>query len=388
MHICMRPHPIKKGRARPSLSSSSCLIYKTLSMDPVGVHSLDPAATQGRQDASGEHANGSLFTGWGTDTQTSQDAPHHGSVHGHHLVTILHKLDSSSLVPVQQCPHGHSRIQAHIHCSTKLSGATRRACVCPTDHFMRGAYIHTVPAYMYNNAWRQHICRSALDTKPCALLRWRGGVVAPAFRHHTLLGVHHTVAVESAIRAAARRRAARASRDSAATHPVPAADGRDAASTGDDECSDDQAAAAPEADGTSQRQPRGASSGHRRRRSSSRRSSGRSTRGADVACANQTPVMTGSTTWQQRVQEQTRRCVSKRSISRRPQLQHALRSSRRVSKQASSRAAVTRSIKRRSALTFAAYPDPMTRTNKYGNTRGHDAAVPVVPWALSRFTFR
>ena len=41
-------------------------------MDPVGVHSLSPAAAQGRQDTSSEHANGLLFTGWGADTQSPE----------------------------------------------------------------------------------------------------------------------------------------------------------------------------------------------------------------------------------------------------------------------------------------------------------------------------
>ena len=74
-------------------------------MDSVGVHPLGSAAAQGGQDTYNKYANGSPFTGWSSDVQALQDAPHHGN--GSRVadtVTNLHMLDSSSLWPVQQCP--------------------------------------------------------------------------------------------------------------------------------------------------------------------------------------------------------------------------------------------------------------------------------------------
>ena len=49
-------------------------------MDSVGMHSLSSAAAQGGQTTSSEHASGSVFTGWGTDVQTPQDASHQGGI--------------------------------------------------------------------------------------------------------------------------------------------------------------------------------------------------------------------------------------------------------------------------------------------------------------------
>ena len=60
-------------------------------MDSVGVHPLGSAAAQGGQDTYNEYANGSPFTGWSSDVQALQDAPHHSHNHSElyspHLVT-------------------------------------------------------------------------------------------------------------------------------------------------------------------------------------------------------------------------------------------------------------------------------------------------------------
>ena len=74
-------------------------------MGPVGVHSLGPAAAQGGQDTSSEHASGSLFTGWGTDIQTPQYASHHQrwptlanalSYTNPHRTTAVHQISNEA----------------------------------------------------------------------------------------------------------------------------------------------------------------------------------------------------------------------------------------------------------------------------------------------------
>ena len=44
------------------------------------MHSLGSAAAQGGQDTYNEYANGSPFTGWSSDVQALQDAPHHSLI--------------------------------------------------------------------------------------------------------------------------------------------------------------------------------------------------------------------------------------------------------------------------------------------------------------------
>ena len=57
-------------------------------------HPISSAAAQpqGGQTASNEHANGSVFSGWGTDVQTPQDAPRH-------MCSLLRQLTYAALSP-------------------------------------------------------------------------------------------------------------------------------------------------------------------------------------------------------------------------------------------------------------------------------------------------
>ena len=133
-----------------------------------------------------------------------------------YTVTILHKLDSSSLGPVQQCPHSHLSshrataqyvVRAQIrnrntpqHQSTSVEPPDGRVPHGPL--FTRR--VRTLPARNY--AWRRRVCESAPSADSYTIFRRGGGVVAPTFRRHTLLGEHHTVAMEPAIQPSARRR--------------------------------------------------------------------------------------------------------------------------------------------------------------------------------------
>ena len=129
------------GQACASLS----LIYKTL-FDGLGrrtiyrtryVHgtlclSLSSAAhAQGPGRAvyfaSSEHANGSAFTGWGTDVQTPQDASHH--FHGWHMHMAV-TLRTSFAPPAHASAFGPLPVTAHSRvsrCSTSSSPTCRKA---------------------------------------------------------------------------------------------------------------------------------------------------------------------------------------------------------------------------------------------------------------------
>ena len=76
--------------------------------------------------------------------QASQDAAHHGSVHGHHPAHAgQHQFGASP---------ASSSLEQHVPCAetpphqpqwSHLNG------VCPTDHFLRGAYVPYRPETMH-----------------------------------------------------------------------------------------------------------------------------------------------------------------------------------------------------------------------------------------------
>ena len=104
------------------------------------MENLSSAAAQGEQAFDPHHANGYNFTGADPNVRTLEDAVRHGSVHGHHPAHAgQHQFGASP---------ASSSLQQHVPCAetpphqpqwSHLTG------VCPTDQFLRGAYVPYQP---------------------------------------------------------------------------------------------------------------------------------------------------------------------------------------------------------------------------------------------------
>ena len=130
--------PHQEGRARPSLFF--VLDLRHSSMDSFGVRSLGSAAAQGGQDTFPEHTNGSPLTGWDASVQASRDASYHGSGQGHQPAHAGQQQPRASpAVPSGLEQHQQPYTPQHQPQWNHLTG------VCPTDHYIRGAYIPYQP---------------------------------------------------------------------------------------------------------------------------------------------------------------------------------------------------------------------------------------------------